>query len=390
MAAPLRTFPSQKYKQIAFGLINGDEAPVYHKMLIRPEELSLTDPSRLTVQQTLGGAWADNFGTGIQSITIAGNTGWQLNELDSQEISLGVTRFDDLYETAYLAWHRFREEAINAGKDPATVKLIFFDELDEICAEVAPVSFILRRHKTRPLLQMYTIQLTVLNRQAGEKLTPNDDQYNDIPEPEAQMDALVDSIETIEKAEKEQLSWIGKALGIPSMNFLIKSQELLKDVTDRVNAVKGAIDKPLAELIGVASNFAQAGRNLYAAIASVASIKPHIKARLMELSSAFSTIMCVLRSLGRAAKQYPQYSDLYGASNCSSTVGGHTLSPLRDQNPFAVMPATSQVGTPSGISTSSAGALSAANNMDWIGYTRSAGPAALPVIGSTFNALSAE
>ena len=52
-----------------------------YKFVIRPEELSRMDPSRVTVHQTLGGerlGWADDFGQGLPTINISGHTGWRV------------------------------------------------------------------------------------------------------------------------------------------------------------------------------------------------------------------------------------------------------------------------------------------------------------------------
>ena len=46
-------------------------------LVIRPEELTRTDPSRINDTRTLGGAWSDNFGEGLSSLTISGHTGWR-------------------------------------------------------------------------------------------------------------------------------------------------------------------------------------------------------------------------------------------------------------------------------------------------------------------------
>src|SRR5277367_3573779 len=78
--------PSQKVGSapISFIFIDGSiPAPNTWtlNLVIRPEELTRTDPSRMTVQQTLGGAWADDFGPGLGSINISGTTGWRMNEI---------------------------------------------------------------------------------------------------------------------------------------------------------------------------------------------------------------------------------------------------------------------------------------------------------------------
>ena len=76
--------PSQKFRRIGFAL-TGPGPDVRYDFVIRPEELTRQEASRLAVQQTLGGAWVDSFGRNLSSITIAGHTGWRGGFLTSGE-----------------------------------------------------------------------------------------------------------------------------------------------------------------------------------------------------------------------------------------------------------------------------------------------------------------
>src|ERR1035437_1247118 len=53
------------------GISNG------HTLTVNPEDLTVTEPSRVAVQQTMGGAWVDSFGPGLRTINISGVTGWR-------------------------------------------------------------------------------------------------------------------------------------------------------------------------------------------------------------------------------------------------------------------------------------------------------------------------
>ncbi|HEX5678796.1 MAG TPA: hypothetical protein VFX91_12595, partial [Alcanivorax sp.] len=112
---------------------------------IRPEELTVIEPSRAAVQQTLGGAWLDNFGPGIKSVNIGGHTGWRALYGDED----GFALFKRLNNTVFRLWHAKRAAAIEAGRDPDLIQLVFVDELDELVYVVAPLSFQLRRSKSR-------------------------------------------------------------------------------------------------------------------------------------------------------------------------------------------------------------------------------------------------
>ena len=137
---------------------------------IRPEDLSRTEPSRVNVQQTLGGAWADNFGPGVQQINISGHTGWR--GMDAASGLDGLGQFFTLRSMVFEQWHALRQDRINAGRDPSTVKLLFSDQLDEFCWEVVPSQFTLRRSKSRPLLATYQIAMTVIDADAEIMYAP--------------------------------------------------------------------------------------------------------------------------------------------------------------------------------------------------------------------------
>src|SRR3546814_6347174 len=139
--------------------------PTSVDLAIRPEDLTRGDPSRMDVQQTLGGAWADNFGPGIPTINISGHTGWRRLV---GSIGDGEARFQNLKSTVFDQWHLKRRDAVQAGRDPDLVQLVFSDALDGFTVVVAPMNFTLRRSKSRPLLYQYPIPLTVLDQNVNQ------------------------------------------------------------------------------------------------------------------------------------------------------------------------------------------------------------------------------
>jgi hypothetical protein len=128
-------------------------------LTIRPEELTRFEPSRLAVQQTLGGAWIDGFDRGIITIKINGHTGWRSEDDGGGG---GEEAFQRLRAQSFTGWHLERAALIAAGTDPSPVTLVFVDSLNGYVDIVAPKSFTLRRSKSRPLLLMYSIEMLVL------------------------------------------------------------------------------------------------------------------------------------------------------------------------------------------------------------------------------------
>ena len=133
----------------------------------RPEELTYTHPTRASVIQTLGGAWVDDFGEGIVDITLSGHTGWRANEVPLKD---GVKQPDGMDKAMTLrtlfseTFHQLRLAAANSGIDPDdAVKLYFVDILNKTNWQIYPVSFQLRRNKSRPLLYQYQLRMLGLD-----------------------------------------------------------------------------------------------------------------------------------------------------------------------------------------------------------------------------------
>lgn len=300
-------------------------------LYIRPEDLTRTDPARTNVHQTLGGAWADNFGIGLRTITISGHTGWKVGSSPkNNEQRDGIGRFIELYENVFKQWHERRQAAINEGKNPDDVKLIFADQLDEFSFVVAPQNFTLRRSKSRPLLCQYQIVLTVLS----ERL--DDVRDGDAPTPEERertgLDSMLASVRELADHARDIKDHIDGKVVTPVRKFMDRTVEVYETVSDAVRAADDIADS----LITVAQTTAAAGANIFRTIGIVFELPTYAKARVMEVASAYTNIFCVMRNALRSRSFYPDYTPLFGASNCSSTAGGDPISPLAGTNPFYI------------------------------------------------------
>lgn len=151
------TPPDQRVRPIGFRLSGGGAAGL-HMMAVNPEDLNWGEPTRLTAQNTLGGAWADHWDRAIATIRIAGNTGWRPPGSGGG----GEAAFVNLRDTVFEQWNTRRTELARGGADPDVVRLDFVDALDLRAALVAPMVFQLKRNKASPLLQRYNIELIVL------------------------------------------------------------------------------------------------------------------------------------------------------------------------------------------------------------------------------------
>lgn len=308
-------------------------------LYIRPEDLTRGDTSRLNVQQTLGSTvFADNFGPGVPTINISGHTGWRRPNDPSLGSDDGAARFKKLRDQVFTNWHARRQVAIQNGKDPdATVQLQFADQLDSIAAVVAPMSFVLRRSRSRPLLMQYQISMIVTQDNIAQPritqsvggLTGSDGTLTTAQQQSSGIASLLSSINTITAAVGSVNSFVSGAIASPIAQFLTQAAAVMNAVVGAVNSLDGLT----GSLISTAQLTANCGTNMFRALAAVTTLQ-FSKASLMQVSGAFSNAACVLANVFPAQPTFPDYQSLYGASNCSSTSGGRPLSIFAGLNPF--------------------------------------------------------
>lgn len=349
------------------------------KLLIRPEELTRSDPSRLAVQQTLGGAWADNFGAGVPMINISGHTGWRRDTNGDD----GGERFLNLKDQVFDQWHAKRAAAIAAGTDPNNVRLFFSDALDNFTAVCAPLNFTLRRSRSRPLLCMYQITLVVLEDEPGVELDPGDNELEFGSLQQAGLASMDFSLNSITGAIGSIAGAIRNAQGLINANLLGPLKSFMNQTAQLFGQVRAAISAGsgiAGSLISMARMVAQAGINIFRTIAAIAALPQIVKSQFMAVASAFSNIACVLKNALRMPLYVQDYSDVYGSSNCSSTAGGRPISSLAGENPFyKVVPTPSP--SPVSMTQSAQSAMTTFANADPV--------QAAPSQGAMFSGLTA-
>ena len=333
--------PKQKadVRPISFLLHNlaAGSAPVKIDLVIRPEDLSRTDVSRLQTHQTLGGVWADNFGAGAPSVQLAGTTGWGAGACKD-----GLAEFIRLHDTIFKRWHSERNAALKAGLDPDLVTLIFADDLDEFTWVVAPQSFTLRRNKSRPLLSQYNISLNFLADGIAARETADAalKAAEDAGKEASILDSLDSALGTIKGFIDKVKGAIGAVLGVVAKAFAAftaLTAKVLGFVNGVIKAGMGLVKAITGPLLNIAGNLSRAAANICHAFQSIRSFPARIKAEFSRVASAFTNAFCVLKNAFKKRKFLPNYDDLYGASNCSSTAGGKPVSRYNTENPFPVL-----------------------------------------------------
>ena len=321
--------PPQRYRQIGFSLDGGPGELVRFDLAIRPEDLTVSEPSRLAVQQTLAGAWVDSFDRGLATISLSGTLGWRGSLFLS-----GEDAFRQLRDTMVLAWHQRRADAIDQGTDPTEVQLTFIDTLDDVTYVVAPQSFSLRRSRSSPLLMRYQIRLLALS----------------------DADAPVGLLDKISKALANPLRWIAGVTGLGgtlgtltsyltlARTYLQQGINLYGQFTGAVNqfvgtavSVFGAVRDVAAGaqglfsgadglLLTAAKQIAAAGSAAFSAMATAPGLPAYLLLPATRLASAFQDAECNMANSFVTGAKYTTFDELFGASACSSTGGGDPIS----------------------------------------------------------------
>lgn len=316
-------------------------APVY--LRIRPEDLTRTEPSRVAVHQTLGrdvSGWVDNFGAGLPSLTIAGHTGWRWSTGSATD---GATAFDDLNFLVADQYHQAKQRAIDDGLDPALVRLIFVDTLDNFAWSVVPTQFVLRRSKSRPLLYQYNIALQALATSVDTPLV--------IPpiiaDPMRGIGSLADQIEKLTGLRPQIVDWVGQAMAYVDGaigpvtaavgGFVDAANAVFLKVQSTIGGANDLATGVASRLIGIARQMATVGVNVFRTVNAIAGLPGSLKAKIGAVAAAYNEVLCIFSNALKPKKAYEQYTGLYGASNCSSTVGGRPPSGYLDANIFELM-----------------------------------------------------
>lgn len=333
--------PSQKADQRPISFVLHDtskgSAPIEVGLVIRPEDLTRTDTSRLNTVQTLGGAWVDSFGSGLPAVQIAGHTGWGSGDRPS-----GVDEFQKLYDTVFRKWHDLRAAALKAGLDPDKVKLLFVDGLDDFTWVVAPQNFILKRNRSRPLLAQYQINLGYVSSDVSETLAALAAEKAAANGPSSVLRtkglaSLAADLAKITGAINAKITSFLGPLKRQTDRLLSLTASALTSVNSIISSATSVSRTLTGELIGVATSLSRAAANAIGMVHSIVSLPLRVKAQFMRLGSALENTFCILSNLFKPRRFLPNYSDLYGASVCSSTAGGSPISRYDTENPFPVL-----------------------------------------------------
>lgn len=343
LAKPAPTDQRAGVRPISFVLDDAGSLGTSVTLNVRPEDLTRNEPARATVHQTLGRdttGWVDHFGEGLPSVTIAGHTGWRHALGTGMD---GVQAFQALNDLVAHAYPQAKQAAIDRGTDPAQVKLLFVDMLDDFAWSVVPTNFVLRRSKSRPLLMQYNISLQAVSTSVDSGVL----QLPFFGNVFGGLNALDRLMEKFSSFEWQVEDWVSRALAFVDRGlgpiastvktFVGMTNRALGAVNTVVRGAKNVINGTANRLIGIASDLASVGVNVFRTINNIRNLPSDLKAAIGRVASAYNELLCIFSNSLRQRKTYEEYAGLYGASNCSSTTGGRQDSAYANMNAFELM-----------------------------------------------------
>jgi hypothetical protein len=365
---------SQKVDQRPISFVLHDmaagAAPFVFQMVIRPEELTTTEPSRHAAHQTFGGdgGWIDSFGPALGSAQLSGHTGWRGNETDD-----GAALFLRLKLTVYQEYHAARARAVAAGKDPALVKLVFIDVLDSLQWLVYPERFVLRRSKSRPLLMQFNINLIKLAEDVSETVDTGANGAGLPTNPVAATQQLAAAKASLQQSISDVQAFNAKLAGDTGAALGAIAGPLASFSSAAVGTFQQVLAAGTGGPLGVAQQMAQAARSVTSSLSALESIPLMARGQLSLVSASFENAFCLLRNVFSRQQQYEDYSAFYGASNCSSTWQGGQVSPFTQGGTSGLAVLFPPTAAASTQTSSQADALRALTTMDPVLNPQSSG-----------------
>lgn len=330
-----------------FGFASFVKNKVVDTLVLRlnPEEFTQTEPKRVNVTQTKGGAFVEHFGEGLKTITIRGTTGYKPAVVDTgfAETSGGVNVKSR--EPGSGAYHFFRlrqiirEWATNSKENAEDYELWFSNKADDEIFQVVVTNFALLRAVGRPLLYQYNIQMTVIADIKVKKVSkwdPDENPIGNLVAPAKRLPSVLASIkknvdfvknlilknlsqippitdgsmvwgEKISKGAEYDSSGIFKSIS----GVVSEVEDIGRDVETCVSGATALITRPFEIVQNTAEHLVGAISTMCAS-ANV----PH------EIIRAFREMYCALKSMPRSLFMgFTNPSLFEGASSCGTTLG---------------------------------------------------------------------
>jgi hypothetical protein len=154
------------YRQTFEMKVAGIGSELLHTLLVNPEDMQVDEPARVTVTQTLGGAFVTDFGQGLPTVTISGTTGYKKRTNAEGRETDGFEEFKNFRDRIYRGF---------ISENDPKLSLYWYNWEDDEYYQIQPTNFRLMRNKAEPLLYRYEFRFTCIRKLRGSKREVADD-----------------------------------------------------------------------------------------------------------------------------------------------------------------------------------------------------------------------
>ena len=186
--------------------LRGDGDQMALALSVAPQTFVQTEPAKINVVETDGGAYVDRFGPAVVSLHLSGTTGWKERTVNGQQMS-GMEEFRQLRSL----FRDYQQRVLRARQEhrAAEASLTMLNAEEGEYWIVEPANFVGRRTEHDPLLWYYEIDLRLTS--MAQREPPADPLMEQLADEaaklQAQLEALTELEADIEAAEKSMSVW---------------------------------------------------------------------------------------------------------------------------------------------------------------------------------------
>lgn len=155
----------QLFRQTFELKVAGIGSVMLHTLTNNPEDMQQEEPARVSVTQTLGGAFVTDFGQGLPTVTLSGTTGYRRKTTAEGRETDGFQEFQRLRNRIYRGFIETNDPKLS---------LYWYNWEDDEYYQIQPTSFRLMRNKSEPLLYRYEFRFTCIRRLKGTRRQTTD------------------------------------------------------------------------------------------------------------------------------------------------------------------------------------------------------------------------
>lgn len=165
MAQSTASAVKRRFYRQTFEILDNKKSKYRHTLLINPEDMTMEEPNRATVTQTLGGAYLSLFGQGLQTVNISGKTGFAVRRSADGIWTDGYQEIKSLRKNLYRYF-------INSKS--SKMEMRWYNWEDEEYYRIVPLSMRIQRNVSTGPMYRYEIQFICIGALGKQKRKRNE------------------------------------------------------------------------------------------------------------------------------------------------------------------------------------------------------------------------